>query len=254
MALEQREQFGVGNAGQQGRIGDLVAVQVQDGQHRAIARRVQEADRLPRRGQRPGFSLAVADHGGHDQRGIVERGAEGMREAVTEFAALVDRARHMRRAVRPDAARGRKPLEQARHAGFVPRAFGVAFRIMAVQIGVRQHRGGAVAGTAYIHQVQVVLADQAIQVGECEGLAGAGAPVPQDSPLDVRRRQRLAQQGVGAQVQHPGAQVIAGLPVGVQALHLGMGGQGGHGGFPLAGAAGTAHAGRVERPLSTMIR
>ena len=78
------------------RVGDLVAVEVQDRQHRAVGGRVEELVRVPARGERPGLGLAVADHAGHDQVGVVERGAVGVRQRVAELAALVDRARASR--------------------------------------------------------------------------------------------------------------------------------------------------------------
>ena len=74
-------------------VGDLVAVQVQDRQHRAVARRVEELVRVPAGGERAGLGLAVADDAGDDQVGVVERGAVGVRQRVAELAALVDRAR-----------------------------------------------------------------------------------------------------------------------------------------------------------------
>ena len=69
------------DAGEHGRVGDLVAVEVQDRQHRAVACRVEELVRVPARGQRPGLGLAVADDAGDEQVGVVERGAVGVRRA-----------------------------------------------------------------------------------------------------------------------------------------------------------------------------
>ena len=93
VALEQRADVVVARAAEHGRAGDLVAVEVQDRQHGAVARRVEEADALPRALERPGLRLAVADDGDDDQVGVVERRAEGVRQHVAELAALVDRAR-----------------------------------------------------------------------------------------------------------------------------------------------------------------
>ena len=59
---------------------------------------------MPRGGERPGLRLAVADHAGDDEVGVVERRAVGMRQAVAELAALVDRARGLRRDMRADVA------------------------------------------------------------------------------------------------------------------------------------------------------
>ena len=139
MPLEEGLQFRGRDARQQGRVGDLVAVQVQDGQHGAVARRVQEPGRLPGGGQRAGFGLAVPDHRGDDQVGIVEGRPKRVRQAVAQLTALVDRAGQLWRAVRTDAVRRRKVPEQVRHAGLVLRAFGIALRVVPVEIGMGQH-------------------------------------------------------------------------------------------------------------------
>ena len=80
VALEQRVQLALGDPRQHRRVGDLVAVQMQDGQHDAIGDRIQELVRVPRRRQRPGLGLAVADDARDQQIRVVEGSAEGMRE------------------------------------------------------------------------------------------------------------------------------------------------------------------------------
>ena len=82
VALEQRDQLVVGDAGEHGGVGDLVAVEVQDRQHRPVGRRVEELVRVPGGGQRAGLGLAVADHARHHQVGVVEGGAVGVDERV----------------------------------------------------------------------------------------------------------------------------------------------------------------------------
>ena len=72
VADEQRLQLLVADAREDRRVGDLVAVEVQDRQHRAVAHRVEELVRVPRRRERPGLGLAVADDAGDDQVGVVE--------------------------------------------------------------------------------------------------------------------------------------------------------------------------------------
>ena len=69
------------DAAEHGRIGDLVAVEMQDRQHRAVMRRIEELVGMPGSGERTGFGLAVADHAGDDQIRIVECRAIGMRPA-----------------------------------------------------------------------------------------------------------------------------------------------------------------------------
>ena len=79
-----------GDAREHGGVGDLVAVQVQDRQHRAVGHWVEKLVGVPGRGQRPGFSLAVADHAGNDQLGVVEHRAKGVAERITQLPALVN--------------------------------------------------------------------------------------------------------------------------------------------------------------------
>src|SRR5215813_3242594 len=92
------------DARKDGGIGDLVTVETEDRQHGAVAKRIEELVRVPRGGERPGLGLAVADDARDDEIRIVERRAIGMRQAVTELAAFVDRPRRLRRDVRPDVS------------------------------------------------------------------------------------------------------------------------------------------------------
>ena len=50
-----------------GRVVDLVAVEIQDRQHRTIADRIEEFVDVPRGAQGYGLGLAVAHHRGDDQ-------------------------------------------------------------------------------------------------------------------------------------------------------------------------------------------
>ena len=107
------------DARQHGGVADLVAVQVQDRQHRAVADRVEQLVGLPCGRQRSRFRLAVADDAGDDQIGIVERRSEGMAERVAQLTALVNRPRSRRRDMAGDAAGKGELLEQLFQPGFV---------------------------------------------------------------------------------------------------------------------------------------
>jgi hypothetical protein len=119
VAAQERVELVVRNPGENRGTGDLVAIQVQDRQHRAVTNRVEELVRVPAGRQRTGLRLPVADDARDDQIGIVERGAKGMRQRVAELAALVDRARRLRGDVAWDPAGERKLLEQFFHSRFV---------------------------------------------------------------------------------------------------------------------------------------
>ena len=93
IAAQEMLQLLAADAGQDRRVGDLVAVEVQDRQHGPIVRRVEELVRVPARGQRAGLGLAVTHDAGDDQVRVVERRAIGVAQAVAQLAPLVDRAR-----------------------------------------------------------------------------------------------------------------------------------------------------------------
>lgn len=78
----------VAHAPEHGGVGDLVAVEMQDRQHRAVMRGIQKLVRMPGRRERPGFGFAVTDDAGDNQVGIVERGAIGMDQRVAEARRL----------------------------------------------------------------------------------------------------------------------------------------------------------------------
>ena len=70
-------------------------------------------------------------------------------------------------------------------------------------------------GPGNVERVQVVLLNQPVEMDVGEGLAGIRAPVTQHAWLDVLDLERLTEQGVVLEVQHPQAQVEAGTPISV---------------------------------------
>src|SRR4051794_22083561 len=116
---EQVGQLLVWDPGEDRGVGDLVAVEMEDRDDRTVDRRVEELVRVPARRQRPGLRLAVADDAEDDEVRVVERGAVRVDEGVAQLAALVDRARRLRRHMTPDATRKRELPEEATHAVLV---------------------------------------------------------------------------------------------------------------------------------------
>ena len=76
------------DARQDGRIADLVAIEVQDRQHGSVGDWVEKLVGLPRGGQGPCFRFTVADDAGDNQTGIVERCSESMADANTPVRRL----------------------------------------------------------------------------------------------------------------------------------------------------------------------
>ena len=230
VAAQQRVQLVVRYPGQQGGVGDLPAVQVQDRQHRAVPGRVDEPVAVPARGQRPGLRLTVPDNAGHHQVRVVERGAEGVRQRVAELAALVDGARRLRRDVARHPAGEGEPPEQLAQARTVLRHTRPDLAVAALQPGVGQPGRAAVARADDQEHVLVPLADGPVQVGPDEVQARGGAPVAKKPRLDVIRFERLGQQRIGEQVDLAGGQVVGGAPVPVQRGQLGISQRSGNGG------------------------
>ena len=112
VAAQQTPQLLAADAGQHRGVGDLVAVQVQDGQHRPVGGRIQELVGVPGSGQGPGLRLPVAHHAGHDQVRVVEGRPEGVGQGVAQLPALVDGARGLGRHVAGDPSGKGELLEQ----------------------------------------------------------------------------------------------------------------------------------------------
>ena len=93
------------DARKEARVGDLVAVEVEDREHAAIAGRVEELVAVPAGRERPGLGFAVADDAGDDQVRVVEGCAVSMAQRVAELAAFMDAAGRFRRDVAGNAAR-----------------------------------------------------------------------------------------------------------------------------------------------------
>src|SRR6185295_12377376 len=87
------------------RIRDLVAVQMENRQHDAVADRIEELVGVPCRRERTRLGFPIADDAGHDEIWIVEHRAGGVAQGVPELASFVNAARRFRRHMARNAAR-----------------------------------------------------------------------------------------------------------------------------------------------------
>ena len=165
VAAEQRFEFVLRDAREHRGIGDLVAVEMEDRQDRAVFRGIQKFVGVPAGGARSGFGFAVADDAGDDQIGIVVRRAVGVEQRVAELAAFVNRAGSFGRNVAGNSVGPGKLAEQALDAVVVALDVRIDFGVRAFEIGVRDDAGAAVAGADDVHHVEVALGDQAVEVG-----------------------------------------------------------------------------------------
>jgi hypothetical protein len=88
--------------------------------------------------------------------------------------------------------------------------------IRAFEVGLRHQCRAAVAGTGYVDHARVGLLDETVQMNVDEILARRRAPVSEQARLDVRGRERLAQQEIILQVDLADRQKVGGAPVGVE--------------------------------------
>ena len=213
VTAEQLVQLLVADPGQDGGIGDLVAVEMQDRQDHAVRHRAQELVGMPARRQRPRLRLAVADHAGDDEVRVVERGPVRMRDRVPQLAPLVHRAGSFRRHVARNPAGERELGEETLHALLVRGDIRIDLAVGSFQIGVRDQAGPAVPRPGDVEHVEIVFLDHAVQVGIDEVQAGRGAPVPEEPRLDVLLRERLLEQRVVIEIDLADRQVVGGAPV-----------------------------------------
>jgi hypothetical protein len=196
VTLEQRDELGLRDPREHGRVRDLVAVQVQDRQHDTVGLGVDELVRVPARRERAGFSLAVADDAAHDQPGVVEDGAVGVRQRVAELAALVDRPGRLGRGVARDPARERELAVELLQAGLVERDVRVQLAVGPLEVGAGDHARAAVAGAADVDRVEVAGADGAVHVRPDQVQARHRPEVAEQARLYVLGSQRLAQERI----------------------------------------------------------
>ena len=215
IAPHQGFQFFVGNAGQQRGIGDLVAVEMQDRQHRAIGPGIEKLVAVPGGGQRAGFGFAVANDAGDRQIGIVERRAEGVTERIAQLAALMDRPGCFRAGMAGDPARKRELAEQPAHPGLIPRNLRIDFAIGSFQPAVGHQAGRAMARAGDEHHIGVAVRDDPVEMKVEEIEPGHRAPMTQQARLGVRHQQLFPQQGIGQKIDLTHRQVIRRPPPGM---------------------------------------
>src|ERR1700722_9679026 len=82
-----------------GRPRNLVPVEVQDREDRAIAHWIEKVDGLPATFQGTGLGISVTNHAGNDQVGVVEGCAESVDQGVAELSTFMHGIRNMRAAM-----------------------------------------------------------------------------------------------------------------------------------------------------------
>src|SRR5665213_3915465 len=99
-----------------------------------------------------------------------------MRNAVTQLATFMDRSGHLRRAMAAELPRKRKRAKKPQHPGLVEPLFRIHLAVGSLEVAVGDDRGRAVARPRDVDHVEIVLADDAVEVHPGERLAGVRAP------------------------------------------------------------------------------
>ena len=203
IAFEQLSEVFVGNARQKRRVGDLVAVQMQDRQDGAIAGGIEKLVGMPACSERSGFSFAVTHHAGDDQVRVVEGRAIGMDQRIAEFAAFMDRSGCFRgRMARYASGEGKLP-EQPMHALGVFRNVRIDLAIDAFEPGIGHHARSAMARSANIDDAEIALLDHPVEMRIDEVQPRRRAPMAEQARLDMLRLQRFAQERIVEKIDLP---------------------------------------------------
>ena len=218
---QETAQFRRRHPREESRVGDLVAVEVEDRQDRAVADGIEEFGRVPGSRERSRLGLAVTDHAGDDQARVVERGPEGVDQGIAEFTALVDRSGQFGRGVAGDASGNRELAEETAHALLVRADIRIDLAVRPFEVGVGHQPRRAVAWPPHRHHVEVAQDDGPVEVGVDEIEAWGRAPVAKQARLHVSEGNGLAQQRVVEQVDLPDREVVRRSPVCIDGVEVG---------------------------------
>ncbi len=220
VAPEEVIQFLVADPSEDAGIGDLVAVEVENGEDSAVSDRVQKFIGVPGSGQGAGLGLAIAHHAGGQKVGVVEHGAKGVGQGVAQLAALVDGAGRFRGHMAGDPAGEGELFEQAFHALLVLAHVGVDLAVRTVQPVLGHHGVAAVAGAGDIDHIQIIFLDGAVEMGIDKVLPGYGAPVTHNGALDMLGLEGFPEQRIVQKIELARRQVVGGSPPGIHLLQL----------------------------------
>src|SRR5215813_10666544 len=115
-------------------------------------------------------------------------------------------------AVATDAAGKGELLEKALQAFLVLALLRIDFGIRAFKVDRSQHAGSSMARPSHEDDVQVMFADNPVQMRIYKGERRTGSPVPKHPILDVFRLERFTQERILLKINHSQRKVIAGPP------------------------------------------
>jgi len=198
---------------------DLISVQVEDRQHRAVANGIQKARSFPRSFQWPGLSFSISNNGYCYEIRIVEHRAEGMHQDVTELSSFMDRARCRCAYVTRNAARCRELPKEARETLHISGNGRIDFSVGTLEVDVRNDGGPAVPRSSEINDVGISLRDQSVEVHIDEAQPRRRTPMSKQPRLYVSCLERLTEKWVVPEIDLADGQIVGGLPVPLHSRH-----------------------------------
>src|SRR5512132_2050941 len=132
----------------------------------------------------------------------------------------MDRSRSFGSAMAAYPARKRKLLEEPQQTIGILAFVGIDLRIRALEVKGAEDPRRAMARTRHKNHVEIVFADQSIQVAIYKGQRRASSPVPKQPIFYVFRLERLAKKWIVLQIDHAQRKVIASAPEGMRLTRL----------------------------------
>jgi hypothetical protein len=129
-----------------GRIVDLVSVEVEYWEDGTISDRIEEFGAVPTSSKRTRLSLSISNHCQRDQIGVIKDRSEGVRNRVTKLSSLVNATWGLGSRVTTNSTGERKLLEEPLQAFLVFCYVGIYLRVGPFEVGLRDDCWGSMAG------------------------------------------------------------------------------------------------------------
>jgi hypothetical protein len=211
-SIEMSDDGAVVHATQNRGCRNPVTVEMQDGKDRSVTFRVEIVERLPRTTGRTGLGLAVP-HDGHDEKiRAIERGADGVKETVTEFPSLVDGSRNMRAHVTGHASGRREFTAEPAESRNVAIHLRADIVVTALEPDVGQNGRPPVARSGNEQCPSPLCPGDSKELNVEEVESGTRPPVSEKPRFDVFRTKRLPEQNVVEKKDLTCGKIVCGTP------------------------------------------
>ena len=184
-ALEEVFHFLMRNTWENGRVTDLVSVQMKDWKNSTVCDRVQEFVGLPWSSKRPCFSFTVTDNNCSDKIWVVQNSTKAVSNWISKFSTLIDRTWCFWSTVTRNSAWEWELLKHFLHTFLILADVRINFTIRTFQISVGNQEVSAMSRTGKKNHIQIITFDDTVAVYIDEVLSRYGSPVSDDFFLDL---------------------------------------------------------------------